>query len=431
MDTDEAENGVEEAGSEDIFSDIDEIQNETSLFQNRQLLHVGHVPKKDRIIGRDEEIHKIATEYYPLTQGNPANNILVYGKTGTGKSLVTRYVMGSTRKKGRSNGYDIATVYVDCSEDNTHTRAVREIAQSLAEKADENYSIPLTGIGSSEYYKYIWRILEEFDSMIIILDEIDKLDNDDILMQLSRAKETGSTSKHIQITAISNKIEYKDRLSERVLSSLSENEFVFHPYDATQLREILKKRKEAFKEGVLGENVIPLAAAFSAKEHGDARKAIDIFRKAGEIAGKKGSEKVLEEHIREAQDHAEMSRLKELISGSTPHVKLILYTLAQLTQDKTDNIPISTGDVYRNYRKVCDYVGIDSLGEERVYQLLKEQAFLGVLESEKTGGGRGRGMYLTHRLITDPKIVLSVVLDDQRLSSLKGVDMGLSPRKKD
>jgi len=125
-----------------------------------------------------------------------------------------------------------------------------------------------------------------------------------------------------------------------------------------------------------------------------------------------------------------MSRLKELISGSTPHVKLILYTLAQLTQNKNSNTPISTGDVYRNYTKVCDYINIDSLGEERVYQLLKEQAFLGVLESEKTGGGRGRGMYLTHRLITDPDIVLSVVLEDQRLSSLSDVSIGLSPRKK-
>lgn len=40
----------------------------------------------------------------------------------------------------------------------------------------------------------------------------------------------------------------------------------FQPYDADQLREILENRRDAFKDGVLSNDVIPLVAAFATQE---------------------------------------------------------------------------------------------------------------------------------------------------------------------
>jgi cell division control protein 6 len=45
------------------------------------------------------------------------------------------------------------------------------------------------------------------------------------------------------------------------------------------------------------------------------------------------------------------------------------------------------------------------LSYDRVQRLLKEQAFLGVTESEHTGGGHGEGSYRVHRLLRSPEIV--------------------------
>jgi len=85
-------------------------------------------------------------------------------------------------------------------------------------------------------------------------------------MQLSRAGEAGKiTDCKLGVVGISNKIQYKDRMDERVKSSLCEREFVFPPYDANQLREIMQARADAFHDDVLEPSTIPRAAALAAR----------------------------------------------------------------------------------------------------------------------------------------------------------------------
>ena len=275
------------------------------------------------------------------------------------------------------------------------------------------------GIGSGEYYDYLWEILDTiYESVIIILDEVDRLENDDILMQLSRARESGKADWHLGVIGVSNKIEYRDRLNERVKSSLREEEFVFQPYDANQLREIMEHRRDAFHDGVLAADVIPLAAALAAQEHGDARKAIEILRHAGELAERENVGLVIEGHVRDAQERAEIDRFEELLRGSTTQVKFILYSLASMAKENPNNEEFSTSHIYNRYSQMAEKVDTKVLSEHRVYELLKEQAFLGVIESTRTGGGRGEGSYLEHRLVQDTEIVLKSVLRDSRLEDL-------------
>jgi cell division control protein 6 len=44
-----------------------------------------------------------------------------------------------------------------------------------------------------------------------------------------------------------------------------------------------------------------------------------------------------------------------------------------------------------------------------VYQLVKEQSFLGMTESEHTGGGYGEGSFLKHRLVREPELIAEAV----------------------
>jgi hypothetical protein len=73
-------------GSESLFSYEDPI------FANKELLEINHLPEQGRIVGRDEEISELANALNPALFEQSPSNVLLYGKTGTGKSLCAKYV---------------------------------------------------------------------------------------------------------------------------------------------------------------------------------------------------------------------------------------------------------------------------------------------------------------------------------------------------
>jgi cell division control protein 6 len=200
-------------------------------------------------------------------------------------------------------------------------------------------------------------------------------------------------------------------MDERVKSSLCEREFVFPPYDATQLRSIMEARSDAFRDGVLDSSTIPRAAALAAREHGDARKAIDILRYAGEIAQSSGAETVREDFIVQARERAETDRFRELIRGSTPHSRYVLQALAVLALNQPDDDGFRTTRIYDVYEEVCRQEGSEPLSLRRVRDLLKEHAFLDILEQSRRSGGSAEGSYTEHQLLEDPDVVKKVLVE--------------------
>lgn len=383
------------------------------IFSNKDLLKIGHVPEADRIVGRDEEIAKLAKRLNGAVFGSSPENVMIYGKTGTGKSLVSRHVC--QRAQNAAEDSDIGTAYIDCAEDDTETQAISSLAAKLNDASVTDITVPHTGLSTSKYYKLLWQTLDaRFDSVITILDEIDLMNDDSVLMKLSRAEEAGKIDCSIGVIAISNKIQYVDNLNERVKSSFQHKEIFFKPYDANQLREIMFNREDAFQDGVLSEDVIPLSAAFAAQEHGDARKAIDILRHAGEVAYEDGAEMVQEEHVRQAQQHAEKDRFRELVNGAPSQAKAALLALTKLSIDSNDDAFL-TGRVYDQYERICEQLDMDSLSVRRFRDIMKEQAFLGVVEIEKINKGSAGGIHLQNRLIEDPHVVRETILEDTRM----------------
>lgn len=380
------------------------------IFAQRELLRVGHVPELDRVVGRDDEIAAVSQALAPAVHGGPPETIIIYGKTGTGKSLVARCVTREARARTVETETHLEYAYVDCSDYQTETKASREIARELQTRLDADVDVPRLGIGPADYRDIAWNLLEEYavDAFVVILDEIDKLDGDGVLRSLSRAKESGKASAHIGAICISNKIEYRERLNERVDSSLQDNELVFDPYDGTQLQGILEHRRDAFTDGVLDDGVISKTAALCAREHGDARKAVDTLYEAGRLAERSGDSQVTEAHVDDAVHRAEVNRFQELISGQPPHVQYILRALALLTESEEGQY-FQTSTIYSFYERLADHNGSDPLSEDRVYRLLKEQSFLGVTESNHTGGGPGEGSYLEHRLVRDPAVIIDAL----------------------
>lgn len=396
------------SNSEDLFT------REDPIFVQKELLEINHLPDEGRIVGRDDEINDLANAVNPAIFGQSPSNVLIYGKTGTGKSLCAKHVSRRLVDTAHEEGVNANFAYVDCAQDSTETQAVQTIASHLNDESATGIKIPDKGIATSTYYKRLWNILDQrYDVVLVILDEIDKLENDSILMQLSRAGEAGKIEQcKIGVIGISNKIKYKEeQLNERVKSSLCEREFVFPPYNGTQLNKIMEARDDAFHDGVLEDGVIPKAAALAAREHGDARQAIDILRYAGEIAQSRGASSVTEEFVIDARERAETDRFRELIRGATPHSRYALQALTILSLNEDDQDVYRTTNIYDVYEEVCRQEGSDPLSLRRVRDLLKEHAFLDITEQSRHSGGSAEGSYTNHRLLEDPDIVREVLAD--------------------
>ena len=397
------------------MSDSDDLfTREDPIFVKKELLEINHLPDEGRIVGRDEEINSLANAVNPAIFGQSPSNVLIYGKTGTGKSLCAKHVSGRLVETAQDEGVEADFAYVDCAQDSTETQAVQTIASTLNEPSETEVKIPDKGIATATYYRRLWNILDQqYDVVIVILDEIDRLDGDDILMQLSRAGEAGKIQNcKIGVVGVSNKIKYKEKqLSERVKSSLCEREFVFPPYDAGQLNDIMAARRDAFRESVLEPGVISKAAALAAREHGDARQAIDILRYAGEIAQSRGATTVTEDYVVDARERAETDRFRELLRGSTPHSRYVLQALTILSLNGEESEGHRTTEIYDIYEQVCYQEGSDTLSLRRVRDLLKEHAFLDITEQSRHSGGSAEGSYTRHQLLEDPTIVRDVLTD--------------------
>ena len=410
-----SEFGEEESTSPDPLFRVD-----NPIFARKELLEIEHIPNEERIVGRDTEIKKIANALNPAITGQSPRNVIVYGKTGTGKSLVVKHVTGRAKNAASTQNTVVGTAYLDCAQSNTETRAISSLARQLNHPDQTETKVPRTGIARDDYYERFWHILDtQYDVAILILDEIDKLSDDEILMQLSRAGEAGKlTSCKIGIVAISNKISYQEKLDERVKSSLQEREFIFPPYDAVQLREIMTNRADAFKEDVLEEDVIPLSAAFAASEHGDARKALDILRNAGEIALDRDAESVTDQHVREARSLADINRFRDLLQGQPTQAKAAIFALADLASQRKDS-KIESSDIYTRYCELTGHLDMNQLSQRRVYDLLQEQAFLDILGQEFEGRGRARGSVMKFYLLEEPETVRAAIRQDSRFETLE------------
>jgi len=220
----------------------------------------------------------------------------------------------------------------------------------------------------------------------------------------------------VSIMGISNDLKFTDFLDPRVKSSLGEEEIVFPPYDANHLQDILEQRSEiAFKNDVIGEGVIPLCSAFAAQEHGDARRALDLLRTAGELAERSTSDLVDQTHVRKAQQKIELDRVAEAVRTLPPQSKLILMAIISLEERGVDSI--TTGEVYNTYEDFCGRIGFDTLTQRRVTDLISELDMLGIVNAVVVSKGRyGRTKEIS--LSVPQAETKTVLLSDSRFDGL-------------
>ena len=186
-------------------------------------------------------------------------------------------------------------------------------------------------------------------------------------------------------------------------SSLSEEELIFPPYNAVELQSILKDRAErAFNKGVLEEGVIAKCAAFAAREHGDARRALDLLRVAGELCEREGAPKILFKHIDSANEKIERDKILDIIQSHPKQFQLVLLAIINLIERERGGI--YTGDVYNYYQDLCKEYRTDILTQRRVGDILAEFDMLGIINASVISKGR-KGRMREIKLLIPQKIL--------------------------
>ncbi len=402
-----------------------------SVFRNKGLLDPEAVIDEDRIVGRDEQLDEIITCLRPALEGNRPPNMLLYGPSGTGKSLIINAVCHQVLDLAEAQGYEFGIIKINCQTIKSHDRAVYRLAQSVAAEAGVEIGVPESGVSTDQKLDRLYELISnQFDFVIVILDEIDLLIGrqrdlntepaySKLLYQLSRAPKLGHTDGRISVAALTNDPRFMDELDGRTESSFNPQDIVFSDYNADQLQAILSRRRDAYYEDVLEDGIIPISAAFAAQDHGDARKAIDLFRKAGEIADRSGSNTVREQHVRHAQNEAERDRTLTQMQGLSTHKKMSLYATAIVlleAERELDAVPSTVA--YRVYQYLTTLLDADEKSRDSYLRYMNEAETYNFISSEKRGRGYGSGVHKEYKFVDDPKVVADTLETDIRLENV-------------
>jgi len=412
---------TKETANRDIFNHL--LSNE-GLFTNREVMRPTYMP--EILPHREKEINELANVLVPALKGETPSNIFIYGKTGTGKTAVVKFVGKELLKKGEETGKKVNFIYLNCEIVDTQYRLLQNIANRFI--SEWNDHVPFTGWPTDEVFSKLKIMMDKEKSVtVIVLDEVDKLKGDEALYNLTRINSELDKAR-VSVIGISNDLKFTDFLDPRVKSSLGEESMIFSPYDAEQLQDILRARtKTALKRGVLEDDVIPLCAALSAQEHGDARRALDLLRVSAELAERSNTAKITRHHVRSAQNKIELDRITEVVRTLPNQSKLVLYSIILLDKQnkKAGNTrALTTGEVYDVYRELCKKARYNCLTQRRTADLISELDMLGVITARVISKGRhGRTTEIQMSSSSTSKDLLTIMQEDETFKELASYKM--------
>jgi len=371
----------------DVTNFLENFIKKESLFKNKAALQSSYNP--DEILHRDEQISLIAKVIAPALRLERPSNLFIYGKTGSGKTLTVQTTLRQIQAIASRELIPIKFIYINCKLKkvaDTEYRLIAEVTRFFGK------NIPPTGLPTDEVYNIFYKTLDhEKQVVILILDEIDQLVKkvgDEIIYNLTRIN-TELKNAQLAIIGISNDIMFADNLDPRVKSSLSEEELVFPSYNALQIQDILKRRSlEAVKENILEEGVIAKCAAYAAREHGDARRALELLRVAVELAERKGILKITIKELDEAEDKIEKDRVIDIIATQPKQFQLVLYSILLIYNERKSENIIFTGEIYLLYKDLCSKVNLRPLTQRRVSDVIAEFDLLGMINAKVISKGR-------------------------------------------
>ncbi|NWJ89975.1 MAG: cell division control protein Cdc6 [Thaumarchaeota archaeon] len=398
---------------------LDKADSGHLIIKNPNVLRHDYIP--NRILHRNKQQELVTQSLIPLYQKSIPPNLLVYGKPGTGKTLVVNKVLKQIQDRVDKNSYRIKIAITNAKDQSNLYNVLVDLGRQLGLKSkktpNDKLWLPSTGLSISEVFNRILYIIEKNKiNTVFVIDEIDHLaklvdkTGKDILYSITRANlklKNGSLS----LVGISNDVRFKEELDPRVISTLSEEEIVFPAYETNEIKEILEDRVPiAFEENVVSAGALNLCASMACRQHGDARRAIKLLNVAAKTAELNQANLITDEHVRLASQRIEVDKESQQLDAFSLHEKLLVITIM-----KSPNI--STGDIYSAYKSLCKIIHQNELTQRRITQMLSEIELSGLISGRMIHQGI-HGNTKKFNLTVSPELVKNTLKSKETFTEI-------------
>lgn len=373
------------------------VQKQNSIFKDKRYLDSLFLPSK--IIGREKQAEQLIQYINSLKQGLLVPVISVYGRSGTGKSTVVRFVC--------KNLSDILCFsFVNLRKAKTVFGCANLILSELGfanlksaqgmNKAIDSMEGKILEILKKENKKFFVLALDEYD---VIFSDPRGRPSDFVYKLLTLEENLREKGFWLCIITVSNNALADNDLDDRVKSRMGNSEIFFEPYGEDDVFNILRDRaKKAFVKKT-DDSVLHHSAKLSTDDHGDARRALDLLRVAAELSD---GTKVTKADIEKAVDVIQKDRISTIISNAALHQRIVIAAICAGSL-LSENAWNSTSSIYERYKKYVEK-NTEPLSYRRVADLLVEIKNSGLVESRTISKGRG-GYGTEYKLKISPDMV--------------------------
>ncbi|KIY01288.1 uncharacterized protein Z520_02840 [Fonsecaea multimorphosa CBS 102226] len=252
----------------------------------RATLHVSAVPTS--LPCRSNEFHTVYSHLYSAIVDGSGACIYISGTPGTGKTATVREVVASLHEAVLNEELDDFNFV--------------EINGMKVTEPHQSYSLlweALKGDRVSPHHA-LSLLEQEFSHpsprripCVVLMDELDQLVTKNQSVMYNFFNWPAMRHSRLIVLAVANTMDLPERtLSNKISSRLGLTRITFPGYTHTQLMEIISSRLEGVPGNIVDKDAVQFASRKVAAVSGDARRALDICRRAVEIA-EQSQEKLL------------------------------------------------------------------------------------------------------------------------------------------
>ncbi len=333
---------------------------------------------------REKQLKRIINHLAPVLNGGHPQSALIYGPTGSGKTVTLIHVLSSFEKVSARKGINFKFVYIDLTAPKTSFGAFNEAAIAL----DDSIRRYRKGMPTEYMQASIRDALVQYKGILcLLIDEADNIkpSSDEFMTFFGKTLPRKVPCRLILIM-LTNRLPWEKNLDPRILSFLKKADIIFEPYDAMDLLEILKLRvRKSLDPAKLDEAALKKVAAYASRETGDARKAVGLLTKAAQVA-EETSGRLTEKEVDIAHKQIEVDKSEELIRSLATQQYMAL--LACYSAINSGRRKISTGEVYELYRSICDKDDTKPLTQRRFSDMLSFLDLYGLVNARIVTKGR-------------------------------------------
>ncbi len=355
----------------------------SSVIKDMHVLDFDYVPSE--LPHRTEELKKLALMFKSVFV-NIAQNVLIRGPVGTGKTAMTKYFCQSLVQIARQQGKILDYVHINCRKRSTDAMVLLGILNHFDAR------FPDRGFSVQEMLQILRTHLQRRESqLLLVLDEVDALIKkgpSNLIYDLTRFNdETTKAGTSVSVIMISQQDVFTDLEAAALSTFKRSNTIILQKYTRDELYDIIQQRvRLAFHTNTVRAESIDLIADI-ASDYGDARFSIELLWKAGMYADEKHVKQVVPEHVRAAKAETYSVVTESKLRNLGKHQLLTLLSIAKRLQ-KDDTAYTNTGEVEKTYAITCEEYTEEARGHTTFWGYLKEIEIAGFIKVKPSGKGQ-------------------------------------------